>query len=222
MTQLNSPCRSFFAALAIASLAFWPTALLAGANDRQIVVFGDSLVAGLGLGEMQAFPAMLQQALRERGYEIEIVNGGVSGDTTAAGLARLDWTVADTAAGVVLALGANDMLRGVDPALTRANLEAMILRLKQRRIPVLLTGMRAAPNLGKHYAESFEPLFPALASQHALAFYPFFLDGVAGEPTLNQNDGMHPNAAGVSVMVERFLPAMEAFLKRVEANEATK
>ncbi len=184
------------------------------AAQATIVAFGDSLVAGQGLPQEEAFPARLEAALRARGHDVSIVNAGVSGDTTAGGLGRLDWSVPDGTGGVILELGANDMLRGIDPAQTRKNLDAMLSRLKERGIPVLLAGMRASPNLGSDYAGEFDALFADLAQKHGAAHYPFFLDGVAAQPSLNQNDGMHPNSAGVDVIVARFLPVMEEFLER--------
>ncbi|MCU0790961.1 MAG: arylesterase [Nitratireductor sp.] len=188
-------------------------AKLALAAQATIIAFGDSLVAGLGLPQEEAFPARLEAALRERGHDVNVVNAGVSGDTTAAGLGRLDWSVPDGTDGVIIELGANDMLRGIDPDQTRKNLDAMLARLAERKIPVLLAGMRAAPNLGAEYSASFDPIFPDLAQKYGAALYPFFLDGVAAEPGLNQPDGMHPNSAGVDVIVGRFLPVMEEFLK---------
>ncbi len=208
--------RLFVACLVL--LAVLPGAgALAKAEPLRIVAFGDSLVAGLGVPLEAAFPAQLQQALAARGHSVEIINAGVSGDTTAGGLARLDWSIADGVSAVILELGANDMLRGVDPATTQANLDAMIVRLKQRNIPVLLTGMRASPNMGDAYVQAFDPIFQRLAQKHDLRFYPFFLEGVAGNRELNQSDAMHPTAKGVERIVELFLPQMEAFLAEIAA-----
>jgi acyl-CoA thioesterase-1 len=190
-------------------IAFSVSAL---ATTRTIVAFGDSLVAGLGLPENEAFPARLEAALRDRGHDVAVVNAGVSGDTTSGGLARLEWSVPDGTGGVILELGANDMLRGISPAQTLANLDAIIGRLKERNIPVLLAGMRAAPNMGAEYASEFDAIFPELARRHGIDLYPFFLDGVAAEPGLNQPDGMHPNSAGVDAIVQRMLPEIETFL----------
>jgi acyl-CoA thioesterase-1 len=200
-------------AFVAAFMAVLLPAKLALAAQATIIAFGDSLVAGLGLPQEEAFPARLEAALRERGHDVNVVNAGVSGDTTAAGLGRLDWSVPDGTDGVIIELGANDMLRGIDPDQTRKNLDAMLARLAERKIPVLLAGMRAAPNLGAEYSASFDPIFPDLAQKYGAALYPFFLDGVAAEPGLNQPDGMHPNSAGVDVIVGRFLPVMEEFLK---------
>jgi acyl-CoA thioesterase-1 len=187
-----------------------------------IVAFGDSLVAGLGLPEEQAFPARLEAALRQRGHDVTILNAGVSGDTTAAGLARLDWSVPQDVDGVIVELGANDMLRGVDPAQTKANLDAILSRLKERNIPVLLAGMRASPNLGPEYGARFDPIFPELASKHDASLYPFFLEGVAAQSSLNQPDGMHPNPQGVDAIVANFVPVMEAFLQRAATGAMAK
>jgi len=192
------------------------------ARPLTIVAFGDSLVAGLGLPQEQAFPARLEAALRERGHEVTIVNAGVSGDTSAAGLARLDWSIPEGVDGVIVELGANDMLRGVDPRLTRQNIEAILARLKQRNIPVLLAGMRASPNLGAEYARQFDAIFPELAAAHDAALYPFFLEGVAAQPALNQPDGMHPNPQGVDTIVANFMPEMEKFLAHAASTAMVK
>jgi acyl-CoA thioesterase I len=183
------------------------------AEPLRLVAFGDSLTAGLGLEAKDAYPAKLQAALAKFGIEVTIDNAGVSGDTTDGGLARLDWSVPDGTKAVLLELGANDMLRGLDPKLARANLAAMLERLKERKIPVLLIGMRAAPNLGADYQKAFDAIYPDLARQYGVALYPFFLDGVAGTSGLNQADGMHPNAAGVDVIVARLTPVVADFIK---------
>ncbi|MBS3647967.1 arylesterase [Pseudaminobacter sp. 19-2017] len=190
----------------------------ASAEPRTIVGFGDSLMAGFGLDTGQSFPEKLQAALKERGHDVVITNAGVSGDTTSGGLSRLDWSVPDGTDIVILELGANDMLRGVGPEVTRKNLEAMIKRLKERGIAVLLAGMLAAPNLGPDYQAKFNAIYPELAKQYGLAFHPFFLDGVAGDRKFLLEDGMHPNAAGVDRMVESFLPTMEAMLREQGAS----
>lgn len=191
---------------------------VARADEVRILAFGDSLVAGWGLAEKDSFPAQLERALAARGRSVEIVDGGVSGDTSAGGLARLDWTVGGTRPdAVIVELGANDGLRGLDPARTEANLEAVLEGLERRRLPVLFAGMLAPPNLGREYRAAFNAVFPRLAAEHDVIFYPFFLDGVAAKPGLNQGDGMHPNAAGVAVIVERILPAVLDLLDRVEA-----
>ncbi|MEQ1951648.1 arylesterase [Mesorhizobium sp. CN2-181] len=184
----------------------------AQAEPRQIVGFGDSLMAGYMLDAGKGFTDRLQAALKAKGHDVVINNAGVSGDTSSAGLSRLDWSVPDGTDIVILELGANDMLRGVTPDITRRNLDEMISRLKQRNITVLLAGMRAAPNLGADYQAAFDAIYPDLAAKYGLALYPFFLDGVAGNRDLQLEDGMHPNPAGVDRMVENFLPTMEKVL----------
>ncbi|MBS7537649.1 arylesterase [Ancylobacter lacus] len=184
----------------------------ARAEPLRLVAFGDSLTAGLGLPAKEAFPARLQAALKARGHDVVIENAGVSGDTTAAGLARLDWSIPDGTQGVILELGANDALRGLDPGLAEKALDEMLARLKARGIPVLLAGMLAPPNMGAAYKQRFDALYPALAAKYGVPLYPFFLDGVAGQGKLNQADGVHPTAAGVDIIVERMLPAVEAWL----------
>jgi acyl-CoA thioesterase-1 len=190
-----------------------PHAPARAAEPLRIVALGDSLTAGYRLPPDAAFPAVLQRALRERGWAVEIENAGVSGDTTAGGRERLDWSVPDGTHGVILELGANDALRGLDPALARAALDDMVTRLKARGIGVLLAGMRAPPNNGAEYTRAFDAIFPEIAARHAIALYPFFLEGVAGDPSLNLDDGIHPTRAGVEAIVARMLPAVEAFLK---------
>lgn len=178
------------------------------ASDPPVIVaFGDSLTAGYGLENADAFPVRLEAELDAGGVAATVINSGVSGDTTAGGRARLDWSLPKEKPDlVILELGANDGLRGVDPAETEANLDAMLAELGRRDIPVLLTGMMAPPNLGREYADAFNAVFPRLAEKHDVAFYPFFLDGVAADPTLNQPDGIHPNAKGVARIVERIAP----------------
>jgi acyl-CoA thioesterase I len=182
-----------------------------------IVALGDSLTAGYGLPAVDAFPAQLQRALARKGIEADIVNAGVSGDTTSGGLARLDWSVPDGSDAVILELGANDALRGVDPATTRKALDAMLRRLKERKIPVLLCGMAAPPNLGPEYGRAFNAIYGDLAGQYDAILYPFFLAGVAADSKLNQHDGLHPTAAGISVIVERVLPKVEQLIARAKA-----
>jgi acyl-CoA thioesterase I len=181
-----------------------------GGEPYRIVGFGDSLMAGYELAPGESFPERLQIALRDRGHNVVIENAGVSGDTTSGGLSRLDWSVPDGTDLVVLELGANDMLRGVAPSLTEANLDEMISRLKARGIGVVLAGMLAAPNLGPDYAQAFNAIFPRLAEKHGIPLHPFFLDGVVANSDLLLADGMHPNAAGVDRMVEAALPTIEA------------
>jgi acyl-CoA thioesterase-1 len=185
-------------------------------SPLKIVVLGDSLSAGFGLPAQDAFPAKLDAALRRKGIVVAMTNAGVSGDTSSGGLERLDWSVPDGTNAVILELGANDMLRGVDPAVTRKSLDAILTKLKARNIPVLLCGMRAAPNMGPDYARAFDAIYPALASTHGVVFYPFFLEGVAADRSLNQPDGLHPTAAGVDAIVERILPKVEELVRRVK------
>jgi len=186
----------------------------AAAQPVKIVALGDSLTAGYGLGAGDGFTDRLQARLKADGLEATVVNAGVSGDTSKGGLARLDWSVPDDTTLVILELGANDALRGIEPAQTRANLDAMLARLKQRNIPVLLAGMIAPPNMGEDYGKAFNPIYAELARKHDVALYPFFLDGVAGEASLNQADGMHPNAEGIGVIGERIVPAVLEVLGR--------
>jgi acyl-CoA thioesterase I len=181
----------------------------------RIVALGDSLTAGLGLPVEASFPARLESALRQRGVAVEITNAGVSGDTASGGLARLEWSVPEGTDAVILELGANDMLRGIDPQVTRTALAEIIQRLTERHIAVLLAGMRAAPNLGTDYGRDFERIYSDLAAKDGTLLYPFFLAGVAGDPKLNQPDGLHPTAAGVDEIVTRILPRVEELVSRV-------
>jgi acyl-CoA thioesterase-1 len=203
--------------LVVAALALAvPRAGAAGAADGpvRIVALGDSLTAGFGLPANAAFPARLEQALRAKGIAVEISNAGVSGDTATGGLARLDWSVPEGTEAVIVELGANDTLRGIDPKVTRQALEAIVRRLRGRGVAVLLAGMRAAPNLGPDYARDFEAIYSDLAARNDLLLYPFFLDGVATDAKLNQRDGLHPTAAGVDAIVARILPKAEELVAR--------
>jgi acyl-CoA thioesterase I len=186
----------------------------AQAAALKIVALGDSLTAGYGLPAQATFPARLQAALAAEGEAVGIANAGVSGDTASDGLARLDWSVPKGTAAVILELGANDALRGIDPKLTEAALDRILGKLAARHIPVLLAGMRAPRNMGADYVREFDAIYPALASTHPVVFYPFFLDGVATDLSLNQGDGMHPNPAGVAVIVKRILPSVEELIAR--------
>jgi acyl-CoA thioesterase-1 len=187
----------------------------ARAEPFKIVGFGDSLMAGFGLGPDQGFTSRLQAALSAKGHDVTVANAGVSGDTTSGGLARLDWSVPDGTQLVILELGANDMLRGVSPDIAKKNLDDMLGKLKQRKIAVLLAGMRAAPNLGADYQNAFDAIFPDLARKYDIALYPFFLDGVAGQPGMQLEDGLHPSARGVDQIVERILPTVEKAIAAV-------
>jgi acyl-CoA thioesterase-1 len=184
---------------------------------KVIVAFGDSLTAGFGVKQAESFPAQLEAALKARGHAVSVVNAGVSGDTASGGLARVAWSVPDGTDAVILELGANDMLRAVDPKVTREALEKIIAALKGRGIEILFCGMRAAPNLGADYGAAFDAIYPDLAKEHGLIFYPFFLDGVAAQPQFTQADGLHPNAAGVDVIVKRIMPKVEELIARVRA-----
>jgi len=186
-------------------------------REIRLVALGDSLSAGYNLPASAAFPAVLQQALRQKGLSVAVANAGVSGDTAQGGLDRLDWSVPDGTDGVLLELGANDALRGFDPATTEKALDAIIARLKARGIAVLLAGMYAPRNLGPDYAARFDGLFPKLAEKHGVMLYPFFLEGIAGDRALNQPDLLHPTAEGVRVIVSRILPSVERFVAGLPA-----
>ncbi len=173
-----------------------------------ILDFGDSLTSGYGLMPEQAFPARLEAWLRAHGVEARVVNAGVSGDTTAGGLTRLDWALADKPDLVILALGSNDALRGIDPKAVRANLDAMLAKITASAAKVLILGMRAPPNWGAEYDREFARIFSDLAHAHRVALYPFFLEGVAMKPELNQPDGLHPNERGVEVLVNHIGPVV--------------
>jgi acyl-CoA thioesterase I len=196
-----------------------PPANGARAADRpvKIVVLGDSLSAGFGLSAEAAFPSRLAEALKSKDSAVFITNAGVSGDTASGGLDRLEWSVPDDTDAVILELGANDALRGLDPKLTKTALDTILRKLADRHITVLLAGMRAPRNMGADYAREFDAIYPALASTHPVVFYPFFLDGVAADPRLNQGDGMHPNSAGVDVIVARILPRVEELITRARS-----
>ena len=182
------------------------------AKTPVILGFGDSLTAGFGLPAAQAFPARLEAWLHNRGMAARVVNAGVSGDTTAGGLARLDWALADKPELVILGLGANDALRGVDPAAVRSNLDKIITKIQASGAKVLLLGMLAPPNWGEEYKRTFDRIFPELAQVHHLPLYPFFLEGVAMKPELNQPDGLHPNERGVAVLVDRIAPVVAGLI----------
>jgi acyl-CoA thioesterase-1 len=187
----------------------------------RIVALGDSLTAGYGLPAEAAFPVRLERALKAKGHAVTIENAGVSGDTASGGLSRLDWSVPDGTDAVILELGANDALRGIDPKVTRAALEKIVRRLKERGIAVLLAGMRAPPNMGADYGRAFDAIYGELASKYELVLYPFFLDLVAADRALNQGDGIHPTAAGVDVIVREITPKVEELIARVKAKRGT-
>ena len=204
--------------LALLAYVVAPQAARAADAPVKIVVLGDSLSAGYGLPGQAALPARLAEALKAKGVAATVVNAGVSGDTASGGRDRLDWSVPDGTDAVIVELGANDALRGLDPALTKAAFEAILQKLQQRRVAVLLAGMKAPRNMGPDYASRFDAIYPALAAAHPVVFYPFFLEGIAADAKLNLADGMHPNAAGVDVIVARILPQVEELIARVRAN----
>ena len=216
IAAVEGPLRRFARVLTVALLVV-AVMLPASAGAQvtkpiKVVVLGDSLTAGLGLPGPAAFPARLQKALRAKGIETEMVNAGVSGDTTSGGRDRLDWSVPQDTDAVILELGANDALRGIEPRVTRAALTGILTRLKARGIAVLLCGMVAPPNYGADYAARFNAIYPDLAKEFQVPLYPFFLEGVASDAKLNQADGLHPTAEGVDAIVKNILPTVEAFL----------
>lgn len=188
----------------------------ASAEPIRILGLGDSLMAGYGLPDDDAFPTRLEAALRAAGHDVRVINAGVSGDTTAGGAARLGWSLSEAPDAAIVELGGNDGLRGIPPEDTRRNLEAILTTLADKDIPVLFTGMLAPPNMGREYGDDFARVFEELAGAHDVVYYPFFLDGVAGDLSLNQPDGIHPNRAGVDVIVDRILPYAETLLARVK------
>lgn len=211
---------------AIALVNLWLLALAMPAvadegHPIRIVAFGDSLTAGYQLKQDQAFPVQLAAALKTKGHAVDVTNAGVSGDTTAAGLARFDWAVPDETEAVILALGANDALRGIDPDVARDNLDQILVKLRDRNIDVLIAGMPPPKNWGKDYEDRFGAMYADLAEKHGALLYPFFLDGVALNPALNLPDGLHPTGEGVGVIVEKILPEVEALIRRVEARRGT-
>ena len=187
------------------------------ANDKPVkmVVLGDSLSAGLGLPAASAFPTRLQKALKDRGIDVDMINAGVSGDTSSGGRDRLDWSIPEGTQAVIVELGANDALRGIDPKITRVALTDIVSRLKGRGIAVMLCGMLAPPNYGSDYADRFNSIYPDLAKAFDVPLYPFFLAGVAADAKLNQADGIHPTAEGVDIIVNNMLPTVETFLRPI-------
>jgi acyl-CoA thioesterase I len=190
------------------------------AKPVKMVVLGDSLSAGLGLSASAAFPAQLQKALKTKGIAVDMVNAGVSGDTSSGGRDRLDWSVPAGTEAVIVELGANDALRGIDPTVTRSALTDILTRLKARKITVLLCGMVAPPNYGADYSARFNAIYPDIAKQFGVPLYPFFLEGVAADARLNQADGLHPTAEGVDVIVQNILPTVEAFLGAISGQRS--
>ncbi len=214
-------CKLLPAFLLAATLSLTPAGAGEGTRALTIVALGDSLTAGYMLGPNEDFASQLEAALKEAGHEnVKIANAGVSGDTSAGGLARLDWAVGPDADAVIVELGANDALRAIDPEVTRENLETIVTRLKARGLPVLLAGMLAPPNLGAEYGAAFNAIHADLAKAHGLILYPFFLDGVAGERRLNLGDGIHPTAEGIGIIVERILPQVEELIAQAKNGDA--
>jgi acyl-CoA thioesterase I len=200
--------------------AFAPTPAAGQTKAIKMVVLGDSLSAGLGLSASSAFPARLQKSLEAKGIAVDMINAGVSGDTTSGGRDRLDWSVPEGTEALILELGANDALRGIDPAVTRAALTDILTRLKARKIAVLLCGMVAPPNYGNDYSARFNAIYPELAKSFGVPLYPFFLEGVATDASLNQADGLHPTAEGIDVIVKNILPTVEAFLGTISGQRS--
>ncbi|MBL8644379.1 MAG: arylesterase [Rhodospirillaceae bacterium] len=203
--------------IVIAQLFGYGSVTAADQPPIRILAFGDSLTAGYGLADLaDAFPAQLERALKAKGHNVTIVPGGISGDTTTGGLNRIDWSLSDKPDAVIVELGGNDGLRAVDPAVTEQSLDGLVARIRKDDIPVLLAGMLAPPNLGRDYAARFDAVFPRVAKKHGVLLYPFFLDGVAGIPALNQPDRIHPNPQGVKVIVEKILPSVEKLITQVQ------
>lgn len=203
-----------------AGTAFAQTPAVTATKPIKVVVLGDSLSAGLGLSATSAFPDRLQKALKTKGVDVDMINAGVSGDTTSGGRDRLDWSVPEGTEAVILELGANDALRGINPAVTRAALSDILTRLKARKIAVMLCGMVAPPNYGRDYSARFNAIYPELAKSFGVPLYPFFLEGVASDARLNQADGLHPTAEGVDVIVKNILPTVEAFLGAISGQRS--
>jgi acyl-CoA thioesterase-1 len=207
-------------ALMGANAAFAQAPAAGAGKPIKMVVLGDSLSAGLGLSASAAFPARLKQSLKIKGIDVDMINAGVSGDTSSGGRDRLDWSVPEGTDAVILELGANDALRGTDPKVTRAALTDILARLKARKVAVLLCGMLAPPNYGSDYSARFNAIYPDLAKSFGVPLYPFFLEGVAADARLNQADGMHPTAEGVDVIVKNILPSVEAFLGAISGQRS--
>ncbi len=213
-------CKLFSGAALDLLVVTAPLPAQAEEDELTIVALGDSLTAGYLLGPDEGFVEQLDRALDAAGHEnVKVVNAGVSGDTSSGGLARLDWAVGPEADAVILELGANDALRAIDPALTRKNLTEIVAQLKERDLPILLAGMYAPPNLGRDYGEAFNSIYPDLAEEEGLLLYPFFLEGVAGDRTLNLGDGIHPTAEGVGVIVEGIMPRVEDLIAEARARD---
>lgn len=212
---------AFFVTVLVASawVPFGPARSAFAADDGQIriLALGDSLTAGYGLDDPdKAFPAQLESRLKSNGYDVKVLQAGVSGDTTMGGRSRLEWSLADNPDAVIVALGGNDALRAVDPAVTADNIDFIVRRIQDEGMPVLIAGMLAPPNLGRDYSDRFNAIFSDVAKATGALLYPFFLDGVAAEPELNQDDGIHPTAEGIEVIVSRIMPSVEKLIERVK------
>lgn len=214
LRHLLAPVSKLFVILA----AFLALTVPTRAEPVTILALGDSLTAGYGLEPGEGFPAQLEEALQGAGYDVRIIDAGVSGDTSSGGLARLDWSLDPATDAVIVELGGNDALRGIDPGVTRASLDGILQNLADRDLPVLLAGMIAPPNMGAAYGEAFNPIYADLLQTYDVILYPFFLDGVAGNPELNLPDRIHPTAEGIDLIVERILPYVEELLSRVAAD----
>ncbi len=208
------PIWTHMARISVVLVALVLMGLPASAETTRILALGDSLTAGLGVASDQAFPAKLEAALKAKGQDVVVINAGVSGDTMAQGEARVDWALGEPVDAVIVELGANDALRGLDPAQAEAALDRILETLKSRNLPVLIAGMKAPPNMGPDYQAKFDVIFPQLAERHGALLYPFFLEGVAAVPALNQADGLHPNPQGVDMIVEKIMPSVEALLAK--------
>lgn len=213
-------CFAVLRRMIVSSLVILAVAVPAtvAAAPVKLMVLGDSLVAGHGLPQGDAFPDILEAALVDKGHDVVLLNAGVSGDTTAGGLARLEWSLGDNPDAMIIVLGGNDLLRGLDPASTRQNVAAIVAKLHERDIPVMLAGMQAPRNLGAEYAAEFDGLYREIGADERVVFYPFFLDGVALQADLNQPDGLHPNLAGVQEITRRILPYAEQLLALTGSN----
>ena len=209
--------RALHSLITVLALMLFGPAAIAQQEPVKLLALGDSLVAGYGLSEADSFTTKLQQALQKTGRKGSVIYGGVSGDTSAGGLARIDWLLSDIPDAALIELGANDGLRGLDPRDTEKNIDQIVVNFQERGVPVMLAGMYAPPNLGEEYGRDFDQVFPKIAEQRSVPLYPFFLDGVAAVPELNQPDGIHPNADGVDVIKERLLPSVVALLQTVES-----
>ena len=209
--------QAVFSALLACGLPGTAAIAKAGTPPVKIIAFGDSLTAGAGLRAKDTFPAVLEDALRKEGYNVTVINAGVSGETAPGGLARVEWTIGDGASGAILELGANDMLRGMNPEVTKAALDEILARFSARGIKVLIAGMKATPSHGPDYKARFDSIYPELARKYDAPLYPFFLDGVAGVPELNQKDGLHPTSAGVARIVKGIMPMVRNMLNQMDA-----